>query len=198
MYRPAPSAADSEQTLVDCGAVLLVGGDHRGQDTAIHQKLHAQVFILREQVRINDFLQNQFVMTKLCSKCHKSSSYLSQAFTVQKNVLNIFSDMETLTGVKQTETIPILSPESAEFFRAIPTRKKKALNPRSFRLIRVSVQRCIDGMRRGEGEKVWLKKVEGREVSLMSEFSEPVFRNSLLAESFKFLFLHRRAKKLKG
>ena len=82
MYRLTPGAADSEQTLVDGGAVLLVCGDHRGQDTAIHQELHAQVFVLREQVRINYFLQNRFVISKLSSKCHKSSSYLSEAITV--------------------------------------------------------------------------------------------------------------------
>ena len=91
MYRAAPGATDSEQVLVDDGAVLLVCGDDKGQDTAIHKKLHAEFFILREKVAFNDLLQNRFVISNLLSKGHQSSSYLSKAITVQKYVFNIFT-----------------------------------------------------------------------------------------------------------
>jgi hypothetical protein len=39
VYRTAPGPIYSEQVLVNGGAVLLVGGDDKGQDTAIHQEL---------------------------------------------------------------------------------------------------------------------------------------------------------------
>ena len=113
-------------------------------------------------------------------------------------MLNIFIYFQILAWFKKTEAIPILGPESAELFRSIPTREKKALNPRSLRLILVSIQRWVDRMRRGEGEKVWLKKTEGRQTSLMREFFMPILWDFLLAESFKSLFLHWRTKELEG
>ena len=139
MHRPAPGATNSEETLVDGGAVFLVCGDDSGQDTAIHQELHAQVFIIREQVGFNDLLQNRFVSSKLPSKGYKSSSYLSQAITMQEYVLDIFMYVEILAGIKKTEAILILRPESAELFRSIPPRKKQTLNPCSLCLLKVSV-----------------------------------------------------------
>ena len=90
MYRAAPGATDSKETLVDDGTILLVCGDDKGQDATIHQELHAESFVLREQVGFNDLLQNRFVISNLLSKGHQSSSYLSKAITVQKYVLNIF------------------------------------------------------------------------------------------------------------
>ena len=48
MNRTAPGATDSVETLVDVGAILLEGGDDKGQDTAIHQELHAEFLVLRE------------------------------------------------------------------------------------------------------------------------------------------------------
>ena len=77
VYRTAPGPTYSEQVLVNGGAVLLVGGDDKGQDTAVHQELHAEGFILREQIGFNYGLQNRFVSYVLLGKGNQSSSCLS-------------------------------------------------------------------------------------------------------------------------
>ena len=92
--------------------------------------------------------------------------------------------MDILAGVKKTEAILVLRPESAELLRAIPSRKKQALNPRSFCLIGIPVQRCIDWMRRGKGEEAWLEISKGRKISLKRKFSMPILRNSLPFKEF--------------
>ena len=79
MYRAAPGATDSEQVLVDDGAVLLVCGDDKGQDTAIHKELHAEFFIFREKVAFNDLLQNRFVISNLSSKGNLLDPYFVQS-----------------------------------------------------------------------------------------------------------------------
>ena len=53
MNRTAPGPNDSVETLVDVGAILLEGGDDKGQDTAIHQELHAELLVLREQIQVS-------------------------------------------------------------------------------------------------------------------------------------------------
>ena len=73
--RTAPGPTDSEQVLVNDGAVLLVGGDDKGQDTAIHHELHAEGFVLREHIGFNYGLQKRFVSYVLLSEgnvmsCH--------------------------------------------------------------------------------------------------------------------------------
>ena len=103
MYRTAPGPTDSEQVLVNDGAVLLVGGDDKGQDTAVHQELHAEGFVLREKIVFNDGLQNWFVGYVLLSKVNQSSSCLSQAITPQQNMFNIFRYLKILAGLKKTE-----------------------------------------------------------------------------------------------
>jgi hypothetical protein len=75
-YRKAPGPTDSEQVLVNDGAVLLVGGDDK-QDTAVYQELHAEVFVLREKILFNDGLQNLFLSYVLLSEVNQSSSCLS-------------------------------------------------------------------------------------------------------------------------
>ena len=73
VYRTAPGPTDSEQVLVDDGAVLLIGGDSKGQDTAVHQELHAEGIVLREQICFNYGLQNRFVSYVFLSEGNQSS-----------------------------------------------------------------------------------------------------------------------------
>ena len=77
MYRKAPCPIDSEEILVDDGYVLLVGGDGKGQDNAVHYELHSEGFVLREQIGFNYGLQNRFVSYVLLSEGSQSSSCLS-------------------------------------------------------------------------------------------------------------------------
>ena len=77
LYRTAPGLTDSEEVLVEDGAVLLVGGDDKGQETAVHQELHAEGLVLREKIVVNDGLQNRFVSYVLLSEGNQSSSCLS-------------------------------------------------------------------------------------------------------------------------
>ena len=75
VYRTAPGPTDSEQVLVNDGAVLLVGGDDKGQNTAIHQELRAEGFVLREQIGFNYGLQNRLVSYVLLSEGNVMSGH---------------------------------------------------------------------------------------------------------------------------
>ena len=77
VYRTAPGPTDSEQVLVNDGAVLLVVGDDKEQDTAVHQELYAQGFVSREHIGFNYGLQKRFVSYVLLSEGNQSSSCLS-------------------------------------------------------------------------------------------------------------------------
>ena len=95
VYWVEPGATDSEEVLDDDGAVLLVGGDDKGQDTAVHQELPADGFFLRDYIigsrtglsAIN-FLGNN--ISHLCVLVLKDSFFIWILFQNKCPHLNVY------------------------------------------------------------------------------------------------------------
>ena len=75
----APSLSNSEQLLMDNLSIILVGGDDKGQDTAVKYELHHLVLIvIGVEVGLDNWLQNRFIRNVAAGKADQSSSCLIQ------------------------------------------------------------------------------------------------------------------------
>ena len=96
---------------MDGGAVLLVGGDDQGQDTAVNDELHGDFLIRRKKVGLYDLLYNRFISYIFSCKVGKSSSRFIQATASYDDMINILEKTLSFAGVQEAETLLIVSPK---------------------------------------------------------------------------------------
>ena len=148
-----------KKLLVYCGAVLLEAGDYQGKDAAVNNELHEKVFRTAHVCR-NYWCEDWLVCNIVCCKFSQSSSSRSKASARYNDVVQIFCDMETSTGVEQADAFLVVRPKAAQAFRAEPSGEEPGLGLGFQCLIWISIQGRPDGVGSGQGQEVWMQELQ--------------------------------------